>query len=216
MATPYLQLWLEEVPSTQDRARAELDRLPVAVIASRQTAGRGRSGAAWLTAPRALAVSVAFRPDGDPRPYSLMAGVAAGRILEGATLKWPNDIMRGELKVGGILVERSSEVVVGLGLNLWWPEPPAGVVALRDDDPGPDLHQSIGGLWVAEMMALVEVGGWPRDEYRSRCVTLGREITWEPAGRGRAVDIGDEGELVVEIEGRLETITSGAIHHVRG
>jgi len=216
MATPYLQLWLEEVPSTQDRARAELDRLPVAVIASRQTAGRGRGGAAWLTAPRALAVSFAFRTDDDPRPFSLMAGVAAGRSIEGATLKWPNDIMLGELKVGGILVERSSEVVVGLGLNLWWPEPPPGVGALRDDDPGPDLHRAIGGLWVAEMMALVEEGGWPRDEYRSLCVTLGREITWEPAGRGRAVDVGDEGELVVEIEGRRETITFGAIHHVRG
>jgi BirA family biotin operon repressor/biotin-[acetyl-CoA-carboxylase] ligase len=211
-----LQLWLEEVPSTQDRARAELDRLPVAVITSRQTAGRGRSGAAWLTAPRALAVSVAFRSDDDSRPFSSMAGVAAGRSIEGSTLKWPNDIMLGELKVGGILVERSSEVVVGLGLNLWWPEPPPGVGSMRDDDPGPELHKTIGGLWVAEMMALVEEGGWPRDEYRSRCVTLGREITWEPAGRGRAVDVGDEGELVVEVEGRRETITSGAIRHVRG
>ena len=216
MATPYLQLWLEEVPSTQDRARAELDRLPVAVISQRQTAGRGRGGAAWLTAPRALAVSVAFRADDDPRPFSLMAGVAAGRTVEGSTLKWPNDIMMGELKIGGILVERASEVVVGLGLNLWWPEPPVGVGSLRDEDPGPELHKAIGGLWLAEMMALVEEGGWPRDEYRSRCVTLGREITWEPAGRGRAVDVGDEGELVVEIEGRRETITSGAIHHVRG
>ena len=216
MATPYLQLWLEEVPSTQDRARAELDRLPVTVITSRQTAGRGRSGAAWLTAPRALAVSVAFRADDDPRPFSLMAGVAAGRTLEEASLKWPNDIMLGDLKIGGILVERSTEMVVGLGLNLWWPEPPPGVGSLRVDDPGPELHKAIGGLWVAEMLALVEEGGWPRDEYRSRCVTLGREITWEPAGRGRAVDVGDEGELVVETEGRRETITSGAIHHVRG
>ncbi|HSK06747.1 MAG TPA: biotin--[acetyl-CoA-carboxylase] ligase [Acidimicrobiia bacterium] len=207
---------MEEVPSTQDRARAELDRLPVAVIASRQTAGRGRSGAVWLTAPRSLAVSVAFASDDDPRPFSLMAGVAAGRILEGSTLKWPNDVMIGELKVGGILVERASEVVVGFGLNLWWPQPPPGVGSLLGEDPGPELHKEIAGLWVAEVMALVEEGGWPHDEYRSRCVTVGREITWEPEGRGRAVDVGEEGELVVEIEGRREMIPSGSIHHVRG
>ncbi|HEX5696965.1 MAG TPA: hypothetical protein VFZ15_11300, partial [Acidimicrobiia bacterium] len=63
MATPYLQLRRDEVPSTQDLARSELDRLPTVVIAERQTAGRGRTGAAWLTAPRALAASLALSMD---------------------------------------------------------------------------------------------------------------------------------------------------------
>ena len=215
MATPYLQLRAEEVPSTQDRARAELDRLPVVVMAQRQTAGRGRGGAGWLTAPRALAVSVAFPPADDPRPLSLMAGVAAARCLEGVTLKWPNDVMLGDLKVGGILVERSNEVVVGLGLNLWWPDPPRGFGALHDQDPGPEMHARIGGLWVAELMAMVEAEGWPAGEYRALCATLGRDITWEPAGRGRAVDLAESGELVVEVDGGRMLLTSGAIHHVR-
>lgn len=217
MATPYLQLRLEEVPSTQERALAGLGRLPVAVIASRQSAGRGRGGAGWLNAPRALAVSVAFHSDQDSRPFSLMAGVAAGRCLEGVvTLKWPNDVMVGELKVGGILAERSADVVVGMGLNLWWPNPPDGFGALHDEDPGPELHAHVGALWVAELMAMIEADGWPDEEYRALCSTLGRDITWEPEGRGRAVDIADGGELVVEFEGRRETITSGAIHHLRG
>jgi BirA family biotin operon repressor/biotin-[acetyl-CoA-carboxylase] ligase len=217
MATPYLQLWEEEVPSTQDRARAELGPLPVVVTAQRQTAGRGRSGAGWLNAPRALAVSVAFhRPDDDVRPFSLMAGVAASRSVQGVALKWPNDLMLGELKVGGILVERADEIVIGFGLNLWWPDPPPGVGAVAAGDPGPELHARIAGLWAAELMAMVEADGWPAEEYRTLCITLGRDVTWEPAGRGRAVDIAEGGELVVEAEGKREAITSGAVHHIRG
>lgn len=216
MATPYLQLRVDEVPSTQDRALAELRDLPVAVIAQRQSAGRGRGGAGWINAPRALAVSVAFHSRDDPRPFSLMAGVAARRCLDGVTLKWPNDVMVGELKVGGILVERTVDVVVGMGLNLWWPDPPDGVGALYDEDPGPGMHRRIGGLWVAELMAMLDADGWPAGEYRDSCATLGRDISWEPEGWGRAIDIAAGGELVVEVDGRRETITSGIIRHVRG
>jgi BirA family biotin operon repressor/biotin-[acetyl-CoA-carboxylase] ligase len=164
-----------------------------------------------------LAVSVAFRrPDDDVRPFSLMAGVAASRSIQGVALKWPNDLMLGELKVGGILVERAEEIVIGLGLNLWWPEPPPGVGAVETFDPGPELHARVAGLWAAELMAMVEADGWPAEEYRAACMTLGRDITWEPAGRGRAVDVAEGGELVVETEGKREIVTSGAVHHIRG
>ena len=216
MATPYLQLRAEEVASTQDLARAELHRLPVVVAAQRQTAGRGRGGAAWLSAPRALAVSLAFHPaDEDVRPFSLMAGVAAARCLQGVGLKWPNDLMVEGGKVGGILVERADEVVIGMGINLWWPEAPEGMGALRDVDPGPELHVRVAGLWAAELMRLIDGDGWPIDEYRSLCSTLGREISWEPDGRGTAVDITEEGALAVESSGARRTLTSGAIRHVR-
>lgn len=217
MATPYLQFWEEEVSSTQDLARARLGPLPVVVSARRQSAGRGRSGAAWETAPRALAVSAAFRrPDEDRRPFSLMAGVAAARAIGAVSLKWPNDIFSDEAKAGGILVERSSGmVVVGLGVNLWWPDPPEGVSALRDSDPGAGAHAPIAGLWAAELFSLIEAEGWPLEEYRRLCDTVGREITWEPDGGGRAIDIDEDGGLVVEIDGRRVTITSGVVSHVR-
>ena len=216
MATPYLQLWAEEVASTQDVARSELDRLPVVVAAQRQTSGRGRGGASWLSAPRALAVSVAFHhSDEDLRPFSLMAGVAAARGLEGVSLKWPNDLMADGAKVGGILVERAGEIVIGMGVNLWWPDAPDGMGALHADDPGPGLHLQVAGIWAAELMRLIEEDGWPVDEYRSLCSTLGKEITWEPEGRGTAVDITGEGALVVEVSGERETLSSGAVRHLR-
>lgn len=217
MATPYFQLRLDRVPSTQDVARDQLDDLPVLVVAAGQTEGRGRSGAQWQTADRALAVSLAVRiDDGDDRPFSLMAGVAATRATNGTSLKWPNDILVGGLKVGGILVERSGGVaVIGLGLNLWWPAAPEGMGALFADDPGEQRHGELGGLWGAEVMEILDSDEWPIDAYREVCDTLGRDITWAPNGAGRAVDLADDGALIVEIDGRRELLYSGAVHHLR-
>lgn len=218
MATPYFQLRFEGVPSTQDVAREHIEDLPVLVIAAGQSAGRGRTGAEWINADRALATSLALRaaPD-DRRPFSLIAGVAAARATDGTSLKWPNDVMLGALKVGGILVERSDDVVaIGLGLNLWWPDPPAGAAALYDDDPGEERHAEIGGLWGAELMRLLDGEAWPLDEYRDRCATLGREITWDRDGSGKAVDVAPDGGLVVEVSGGdTKTLYSGRVRHVR-
>jgi BirA family biotin operon repressor/biotin-[acetyl-CoA-carboxylase] ligase len=219
MATPYWQLRRDEVPSTQDLARAELGDIPAVVIAAAQTEGRGRSGTGWLTAPRALAVSVAYRGTvEEARPISLMAGVAARRALgDIVDLKWPNDLEIGESKVGGILVEQTDDVVVvGMGLNLWWPDPAEGIGALYDDDPGAERHAEIGALWAAELLSLLRIDGWPIDEYRQACVTLGRDISWEPDGSGRALDISESGALVIEDDSGLHEIHSGAVRHVRG
>lgn len=218
MATPYLQFRYEMVPSTQDLARQHHDRLPVLVQATGQTSGRGRAGASWLNADRALAASLALEVvESDRRPFSLMAGVAAARATAGTKLKWPNDVLIGDLKVGGILVERSGDLlVVGLGLNLWWVDPPKGASALFEEDPGGERHAEIGGLWGAELMRLVDSEGWPRDEYLSLCETIGADITWEPEGSGRAVDVSEDGGLVVEEDGgKTTTIYSGEVMHVR-
>lgn len=218
MATPYLQFRFDTVASTQDLARERFERLPLLVLATGQSKGRGRAGSAWLNADRALAASLAVkRPVSDVRPFSLMAGIAATRAAEETTLKWPNDVLIGELKVGGILVERSGElVVIGLGLNIWWPVPPQGADALYEDDPGADRHAEIGGLWGAELMRLLDEEGWPIEEYRARSATLGNELKWEPDGSGTAVEISSDGGLVVELDGgERTTLYSGAIRHLR-
>ncbi len=217
MATPYLQVIEPSVGSTQDIARARLDTLPVAVIASEQTAGRGRAGSRWDNADRALAVSLAFRVDPhDLRPWSLMAGVAAVRALDEVSLKWPNDVMIDDQKAGGILVESSDgAVVVGLGINLWWPDRLADVAALYPSDPGSERYKQVGALFVAEMMRLIDGDGWPRQEYVENCQTLGRPIVWQPDGAGNAHGIDTDGALIVEVDGVAQRIVSGEVRHVR-
>lgn len=217
MATPYFQIRLDRVPSTQDVARERYEDLPLLVLARGQTAGRGRAGSEWLTADRALAASLAVAADEDEaRPFSLMAGLAAVRAIDGATLKWPNDVLMAGAKVGGILVERSGGLVVaGLGLNLWWPSPPEGVAALHEQDPGSDAYAEVGALWGAELMAMIEQEGWPIDDYREACVTIGRPITWDPDGAGTAVDVSNDGALLVETPEGRKPLYSGAVRHVR-
>ncbi|MDH3463028.1 MAG: biotin--[acetyl-CoA-carboxylase] ligase [Acidimicrobiia bacterium] len=219
MATPYLQNIHEGVVSTQDLARGSLDRLPVVVIAASQSEGRGRTGSGWVNAPRALAVSMAWRSDDDTdRPHSLVAGLAAVRAVgDVVRLKWPNDVMIGERKVGGILVERAGSVVVaGLGLNLYWPDAPDGIGAVYETDPGDRLYAELSALWAAEFHGLIESAGWPIEEYRAMCQTLGRDISWEPNGRGLAAGVTAQGALLVETQGGIRELFAGAIRHVRG
>ena len=217
MATPYFQLHVDRVPSTQDVARSEIDDLPVLVLAGGQSRGRGRSGAEWLNADRALAASLAIRlGHRETRPLSLMAGVAAVRATQGTTLKWPNDVMCHGLKVGGILVERSGDMaVIGLGLNLWWPEPPRGAGALFEHDPGEGAHVEIGALWAAELMEVIDGERWPIVAYREASDTIGRQIRWDPAGLGLAVDVDEQGGLIVETPEGTKTVRSGEVSHIR-
>ncbi len=221
MATSYSAQHLGEVPSTQDLARDGFDSSPLLVTATGQTAGRGRSGAVWQTAPRALAASLAFRPGWDPQTsplLTLLAGLSAADVIDGATLKWPNDVLIGEAKVGGILSELSDGVVViGLGVNLWWPTPPVGVTAVHRNDPGREAGPRLAERWAESMLALVEAGpgAWPIDTYRRLCTTIGREISWQPDGSGRAVDIDHSGALIVETSSGRVLLTSGSVTHVR-
>ncbi len=218
MATPYLQITVGDVPSTQDFARERLETIPTVVIANSQSHGRGRVGSQWINAQRALAVSYAWHVQADDhRPFSLLAGLAVTRAWSnGLTLKWPNDVYSQGRKVGGILVERSNEILVaGLGLNLYWPNAPDGMGALGDTDPGEDLHREIGAIWAAEFNTLLNDDGWPIDEYREVCSTLGKDIVWEPNGAGIAAGIADDGALLVKTATGIEAVHSGAVRHVR-
>ncbi len=222
---PYALLVLERATSTQDEVRQRMGTRPLLMVAGSQTQGRGRSGSVWDTAPRALAASLGVHPpwrSSDWPLITLVAGVAAVRSLgdraSGLALKWPNDLMKGDGKLGGILTEASGEVVViGWGANLYWPDPPTGRKALFRRDPGSEAAVGIAEQWARELLGLLArpALAWPHDEYRARCSTIGREITWHPDGRGRVVDVSSAGGLVVSTSGGLVTLRSGAVSEVR-
>ncbi len=223
MATPYAQFHLESTASTQDDAtRLLADHAAVVVSAARQTAGRGRHGRTWCNAPKALAASVGFRttwPSATWPRLSLIAGLAARDALgQQLRFKWPNDLLRGSSKVGGILTEAGdSLVVVGLGANLYWPDAPAGYGAIFDQEgqtPAPNL---LAAHFADALFRRMAHGpdDWGLEEYRALCVTLGRNIRWEPDGSGRAVDIDPDGALVVVTsEGRC-SLVSGEVREIR-
>src|SRR5882762_8508099 len=96
----------------------------VLLVAEEQTAGRGRRGRRWHSAPGAgVTFSLSAAVTRPVTGLSLVAGVATARALRGlgvtqAALKWPNDLVVDGAKLGGILVEtRSALAVIGIGIN---------------------------------------------------------------------------------------------------
>lgn len=133
-------LHLAEIDSTNGEAMRRAlagEAGPLWVIADRQTSGRGRSSRSWVSSPGNLYASLLISTGAviaKVGQLSLVAGVAtidairkAGPLQPGHALrlKWPNDILIGTAKAGGILVESSARgrkegiaAVIGIGLNL--------------------------------------------------------------------------------------------------
>lgn len=125
------------------RARAGQHE-PVLLVALEQTAGRGRRGRGWVSAPGSsltFSLGLPLQPQ-DWSGLSLAVGVSLAEQLPPAVrLKWPNDLWWHDRKLGGILVETASVgeqryAVIGAGLNLHTPQlPPAE--AAPSDAPAP-------------------------------------------------------------------------------
>ncbi|WP_122662251.1 bifunctional biotin--[acetyl-CoA-carboxylase] ligase/biotin operon repressor BirA [Pseudomonas viridiflava] len=112
---------------------AESVPTPFVVMAERQTAGRGRRGRKWVSPfGENIYYSLALRIDGGMRQLegmSLLIGLAVLKTLremgvQGAGLKWPNDVLVGQRKIAGILLELVGDpadvchVIIGIGINV--------------------------------------------------------------------------------------------------
>lgn len=179
--------------------------LPAAVVADRQTAGRGRRGAGWWQAPGSLATSLVVdlaslgpatsTPAAVTPLFSLACGVALAetiRTLEpevAALVRWPNDVVAGGRKLAGILVETAphGRIVIGIGVNTTGSSreaPPrlAARVGTIPDIAGRSLPR---GLLLASLVPrlLGLLGETSRDpgvlveRYRPLCSLVGTTVT---------------------------------------
>ena len=216
-------VFLEETDST-NRAAKELARQGTphgtAVLAERQTAGRGRLGRAFFSPEGGLYLSVILYPQCPPEDRVLMtpmAAVAVCRALEQVCgispgIKWVNDLYLGGKKLCGILCEGCGDaVIVGIGLNLYTPEGgfPAEIPATALDVP-----VDRRALAEAIRQQLLQPGEFLA-EYRERCLLLGKTVTVHPvvgeAYAARAVELDDRCRLVVESCRGVETLDSGEV-----
>lgn len=212
---------LATTASTQAAARLLLEqgvaRVGHAVVADQQTAGRGRQGRAWLSPPGGLYATFIVPHDD---LLSVHAGVAAVAALEEfgvrVQLKWPNDLLVGERKLGGILIETDAAVArVGVGINLTVC-PVDGATSLADLG----LRAPRGAIVRAVYRELVSNRQDPDivDRYRAVCATLGRSVRIDiGAGHtveGRATAIDALGRLVVESGRGVHVMACGDCLHV--
>ncbi len=228
--------------------------LPVwgAVLALSQNSGRGQLRRPWHSPPGN--VYAALRLPGVPANATqqseippdmlpLLVGVAAAEVLEelevSVQVKWPNDLLLTESKIGGILIEVRGpreggvDVVVGLGLNLVHAPPQemlrgpealpgaslAGVLA----DTGPlsmwlALHQGIRR--VLESFSAMWDDSSARDRIEHRLAWLGREVELRdgPFDKTRGIVLGIDGlgALRLHVQGREQIFRSGSVYPVTG
>lgn len=216
------------------------------VIAGMQTGGRGRMGRSFHSPlGMGLYLSVILRPHCPPG--SLMhltcaAGVAACDAVRNATgfqpgIKWINDLVAGNQKLGGILTEMSLDpksgnveyAVIGIGINCthsredFPPELREIAVSLKTvTGKAPELPLLaaclIHALWETDAVLLNEKDRI-MDRYRQRCVTLGQSIVViqnETRRFGTAIGLDSDGGLTVRFEdGTVSTVNSGEVS-IRG
>lgn len=197
------------------------------VLCREQTAGRGRAGKEWVSPPgQGVYASVIFRPRdlAHPAPLSILAGLGVVRELDrrftglAPMLKWPNDIIVGDRKCGGVLAEATWSdsvpryLVVGVGVNVR-PLPEGTPPAIRKGATSLDeaLERTVPLLEVADaiveglqtyladpprvlegpLLALVDRYDWLRDR-RARLTGLGEE----KESAGVCVGIAPDGALL--------------------
>ena len=234
----------EALGSTSDRLLAVRGLPPGrfdACLAEFQDAGRGRRGRRWV-APFAsgLCLSMSWSyPDAPAMlgALSLAAGVACLRALrrvgiECIALKWPNDLVRGDAKLGGILIDHRGEaagpayVVVGIGLNVRLPRAAREALAAEGVEaidlaavgavPGrnalasvliAELHQALAEFGARGMAAFAE-------EWGQADALAGRPVTVLHGGEtleGVAQGVDSDGALLLEAGGARRRIVSGEV-----
>jgi BirA family transcriptional regulator, biotin operon repressor / biotin---[acetyl-CoA-carboxylase] ligase len=212
------------------------------VLAEHQTGGRGRRGRGWVAPPGgAICLSLTWQyadMPADLSALSLVVGLCAVGALreigvDGVALKWPNDLVTANGKLGGILIEMRAEaggpvhVVVGIGLNVLLDEAARAEVKasgnVADDirshrTPVPDRNRIVAAVLTRLVPALE---GFPRQglaphlaSWRESDALRDREVRVENAGdttRGIARGVDAHGALLVETPSGVQRFISGEV-----
>lgn len=214
------------------------------LVAESQLRGRGRLGRVWSAPPRSgVTMSVLLRPVVPSTAWPwlpLLTGVAVVEAVRrssdlDASLKWPNDVLVGDRKLAGILLERvdtpsGPAAVIGVGLNVSLRDHelpvPTATSLLLEGVVAPDrtlvlrevlrVLQLLYDAWVA---ADGDAAGGLAASYTRRCGTIGRQVrVGLPGGEmlcGEAVRIDAGGRLVVATGRGEVAVGAGDVSHVR-
>ncbi|HEX9896665.1 MAG TPA: biotin--[acetyl-CoA-carboxylase] ligase [Dehalococcoidales bacterium] len=226
------------VSSTMDIARKEaIGKAPegTAIIAERQTAGRGRLKRTWHTPEGNIAVSVILYP---PREYYqsliMLASLAVLNSIRDTTglacqLKWPNDVLIRNKKVCGILTETKTQVgrldyaILGIGINvnmrmIEYPELQSTATSLVEELGKPVSRARLLRQLFTELERLylgMRSGKPLFPEWRRNLTTIGKLVRVQSDDtiyEGTADSVGEDGCLILRRDdGSLMKITIGDV-----
>jgi BirA family biotin operon repressor/biotin-[acetyl-CoA-carboxylase] ligase len=233
----------DQIGSTNSEALARAnagERGPMWFVTSEQTAGRGRRHRPWVAPRGNLAASVLETIDVAPATAATLgfaAGLAlaaalqevAGSARPGFFLKWPNDVMAGQAKLTGILLEaeavqgRGLAVVVGMGTNVvaapeGLPVPATSLLALGLETTAEQLFTALSDSW-AEYRGIWDDGrgfGEIRRRWLALAAGLGQPVsvhTGQTTVSGIFDTIDDTGCMIVRTStGDRVPISAGDVH----
>jgi len=220
---------LEEVSSTNDYAKSVAREVPdgTLIVARRQTSGRGRLGRRWLSPEGGLWLSVVLKPGFvDTRmvfvgALSVIDTLADFGIVSG--IKWPNDVWVAGRKIAGVLLEAKGAeyTILGLGLNVNNPTP-------RElEDRAVSMFELTGNIFSLDAVLKslsFHMDAWYgilkedpfllMEKVRERTFILGRFVeVFDGDERvvGMAVDVLDDGSLLLNVGGSLKRILYGDV-----
>lgn len=209
---------LDSIPSTNQFLLERANNSPSGhfCLAEKQTAGRGRRGRVW-DSPLGLNIACSllwrFKEEQSVIGLSNAIGVMVANVLhaygisEGLQLKWPNDVLFNHRKLAGILLEKSGEsVVIGIGINLYLPEPKLkeridireiiGIPVARNEFVGLLVNELLKGLPLFQQQGLSAfINDWRKqDSLKGRRVNV---FTPQKEFSGIAQGINEAGELLL-------------------
>ena len=158
------------------------------ILAEKQTSGKGRHGKRWYSPKNGnIYMSLSTKKDLDYAPLSLLTGIICANVLSEHTkkdvigLKWPNDIVLDNKKIGGILIEKAvvnNEItsVIGIGLNFcieskekWWGD-------LSSFDIGDLRNEIISNITTHIIKAYDQTNDNWINEWRKYCIHIDKEV----------------------------------------
>lgn len=210
------------------RARAGRNE-PVLLVAESQTAGRGRLGRGWASAPGAsltFSLGLPLAPV-DWSGLSLAVGVSVAESLHPAVrLKWPNDLWVQDRKLAGILIETASfgegaagrYAVIGIGINIaqrpatGLSTPPAALQELLPELDAPAALLRIVPALVHDVQGFEQAGFSAfRLRFEARDALRDRPVTLSDGTSGTAHGVGEDGSLLVHTAAGLQAISSSEV-----
>ncbi len=230
-----------ELPSTNrtlvERSRTLDTGKTHVLVADIQTAGVGRRGKQWFSKAGNISFSVLSHfdlPIGKMTGLSLVTGVTVAQVLKKLTgiqsaLKWPNDVMVNDGKLAGLLIEvprstsSSCDVVTGIGINhaAFRDDEQVGQRAISICDLGSRhvTRSELIGYLVSDLIAnyaKYETQGLSAfmQQWNKLDFLLGKDVTvllGDKQMYGVANGLSDSGELLVKIDGKVQSFNSGDV-----
>ena len=217
-----------EIDSTNDEAkRIELDKDFHVIIAEKQTKGRGRLGKRW-SSPNSgnVYMTICTENDLSKLPISLITGLICKKAINKISnksiimLKWPNDILLNNKKIGGILVEtevynKKIRTIIGIGINIkikkeesWWGDLSKFSIEAKRNE----LINQILSDFIEKSDKLDF--NW-MDEWKNSCIHMNKKIKINDGNAFEKeaifLDVDKNGNAIVKTDQGRELISSGEI-----